>query len=40
MLLLATLAIGALDDNGLPLIDVDAKPWNKHAKKLIKPLLV
>jgi hypothetical protein len=36
MLMLAMLVIGALHDNGLPLVDVATEPWNKLAKKSIK----
>ena len=37
MLLLATMCIGALDNNGLPLIDPDTAPWNQFPKKHVKP---
>jgi hypothetical protein len=37
MLSLATMCIGALDDDGLALIDPNAMPWNKLPKKQIKP---
>jgi hypothetical protein len=34
MLLLATLSIGAIDENGLPLLDVQNDPWKKYQKNL------
>ncbi len=37
MLSLAIMSIGALDDDGQPLLDTDAAPWNKFPKKQIKP---
>ena len=37
MLSLATMSIGALDNDGQSLIDPDAAPWNKFPKKQIKP---
>ncbi len=37
MLSLATMCIGALDNDGLALIDPNAVPWNKLPKKQIKP---
>ena len=37
MLSLATMSIGARDEDGLPLIDCDLVPWNKIPKKQIKP---
>ena len=37
MLSLATMSIGAIDDDGQPLLDTDAAPWSKFPKKQIKP---
>ena len=37
MLSLATMSIGARDEDGLPLIDCDLVPWNKMPRKQIKP---
>jgi hypothetical protein len=37
MLSLATMSIGAVGEDGLPLLDPDGAPWNKVAKKQIKP---
>lgn len=37
MLSLATMSIGAVGEDGSPLLDPDGSPWNKVAKKQIKP---
>ena len=37
MLSLVTMCIGAVDDDGLQLIDPDAEPWDKYPKKHVKP---
>ena len=39
MLSLATIAIGALDNNNQPFIVVNAASWNNIPKKSIKPSL-
>ncbi len=37
MLSLAAMCIGALDNDGLQLVDPDAAPWNQFPKKQVKP---
>ncbi len=39
MILLATMSIGARDDDGHLLIDPNKAPWDKLPKKQIKPTL-